>query len=120
MAAKLGAGTAGAGGMAWGLCTSTSVNGYCPGLGAAAARRISTPVGPLEGRLAHPASDRPAADTRIPLRSQPLRRGTQICPIDLDILETVRLTPGALSPRPNRKQRSFQYPATHPAIVGGD
>jgi len=74
--AKVDTGLAGGGGSVAGFSTSTSVKGYCPGL-AAAARRISTPVGPLDGKLAQPVSTMAVVNTQRAPRNEPLRRGTQ-------------------------------------------
>jgi hypothetical protein len=74
-------GTTGGAGIAAGVSTSTKVNGYWPTL-ADAARRISTPVGPLDGKLAHAVNPRQVHKTTIALRNEPLRCGTQEINID--------------------------------------
>ena len=79
--ASVGCGTTTGAGIACAVSTSTRVNGYCPGR-ATAARLISTPVGPLEGRLAQPAKDNSVINTAMTLRNRPLRCGTRIVVID--------------------------------------
>jgi len=69
--------------------TSINVNGYCPGFGTAACR-TSIPVGPLEGKLAHPVKTAVRDASAAPLRNKRLRRATQEIRIAKNTLKTVR------------------------------
>jgi len=81
MVVRVDIGNAGAGGIAAALVTSTRVKGNC-GVFAAAACLISTPVGPLDGRLAQPARSNVAVESVVTPRNDPLRCGTRIIGID--------------------------------------
>ena len=74
-------GIEGGDGMVAGVSTAMSVNGYRPGL-ATAARLISIPVGPLEGRLAQPARAAQTDNIARTLRNEPPRCGTRDINID--------------------------------------
>jgi hypothetical protein len=65
----------GARGSAAGVSNSTNLKGYAVE-GEFAACRISVPVGPLTGKLAH-AVRASALSAKVTLRNMPFRRGTQ-------------------------------------------
>lgn len=90
MLTKAELGITGAGGMAEGVWTSMSVNGYWPDFTADAACLISTPVGPLDGSVAQADSPAEMQDTRTAPRNGELHGGTREIDINSRTLETVR------------------------------